>query len=608
MDIKPYSRSWFEEKWKLLVGGWHPFLKSASDSGAVWETPRGIRTETFLSRSGKQCDGVTRMLPALAAWASEYKNKEEVELSGGARIRPKDLIRNALVHGTDPEHPDFWDDPPTDKANQRQVESSLVAWSLWLSREWLLPILSGREKKNIQDWLSSCTKYRQYVNNYSLFGSVNQAVRIALGDRGFSGEPDALRRALIIGDELHMGDGWIWDAKWSGIEYYNFWVWGSHHCYLKAMLPDLKNPALDRALSRFSERLSCVPLLVDSRGQNILFGRSLAYRWAWLNGLSAAHFIGLPAPDPGLSRAVLGRNLERWLDVSLNEDGVLRERLTEAGTDAVREDYINCGHPYWGMQAFLVLALDPDHAYWKSETKSLPVEQGSFQTPCQGPGLVFQGISETGEVRLWNLRNQDHAPNALYEKWVYSTVFFLNAGSPGRQTLWDSQFGIRGPNGERITPQLIEVDTNDGRTLHLNWRFMLENKIHARVETTILVEGECYESTHEVEVRELEAAGFEWIEGGFNLGIESEVALEKSADATSAWAKLKPDGKYIFSGRMEGWEALEVTFSEANIIEGKSIHHVLRAPVKQGTTTLRAFHGASLRASRIQERCEKMFP
>jgi hypothetical protein len=610
-----FDRLWFQQRLARILSGWHKALKATSPSGAVWDSPRGIRTENFVSRRGKQCDGVTRMMPALAAWASQMDNTPEITLDSGEKISPRSLLREMFTHAFDPGHPDFWEYAPADRAQQRQVESSIVAWSLWLSRDWLLPLLSPVEIENIQKWLASCTQFSNHYNNWSLFTAVNHAARIALAGRGFSGDIEAVRRDLIPGEEVALGDGWLWDNRYHGIDYYNFWVWGSHHCYLKAMLPQYENPMLERSLRRFSDRLRNLPNMIDSRGQNVLFGRSLAYRWGWLSGAMVAQYSGIDGVEPGLLRRMFAKNLDCWLELgALNEDGVLRERLSPDGSDGARDGYINSGHPYWGMQAFLCLALPDSHAFWSAPLQLLPVEQQDFQIPCQGPGLVFQGFRDTGEVRLFNLRNLNHGGNALYQKFVYSTAFPCNCDSQKHASLMDNQFGLLLPGGVRCTPSdIMEADTFDGRVLRLAWRFK-RAEFDAVIQTTLRVEGEFYQSAHEISVTGSVPEGAQWIEGGFPLGHRAAETPQGSTDDGSGWAELPGGERIVFSKNIAGWRelrefpdsgpgVLSSIKSAPNIIHGLARHFYLLAPVMAGRQRLVSQHGASLNSPRFKKLC-----
>jgi hypothetical protein len=608
MERIAYDRSWFLDVFRRLLTGWHQVLLSTSASGVVWQSPGGIRLDRSVSRSRFEFDGVTRLMPALAAWAAQAQNGEEIQLLDGKKIKPKEILHQIFTRAFDPEHPDFWEYAPGDRGNPRQVESSIVAWSLWLSRSWLIPLLSAKEISQIQKWLASCTTYTDHFNNWSLFTAVNHAVRIALEQHGFKGDRDCIRRDLIVGDEVGVGDGWLWDKKYHGIDYYNFLVWGSHHCYLKAILPGLaekeKDGKLHRAIHRLERRLRHLGYLIDSKGQNILFGRSLSYRWGWLNAMVTAYYVGIKVPPYGLGRAMLGKNIQSWIDQKvLNENGVLSERLTPDGSEGGRDSYINCGHSYWGMQSFLCLAFPAEHDFWNAPQEDLPVDLGDYEVPVQGPGFCFQGFKSTGEVRLFNLRNLDYPSNALYQKFVYSSAFPANCDSKKHLTLWDNQLGIRKADGSALdAAEVMEVDVEGTTGLWLVWRFAYEGG-SVTVRTTIQLKGEVYRTEHRIEVNKLALPGACWVEGGFALG-HSGTKLEFKLNENEGWSELAGQ-KMIFSRKLEGWKELRQFSSmekgwlsavepKPNIIFGHSTHFYLTAPLEVGSVRLCSEHAASL--------------
>jgi hypothetical protein len=530
-----------------------------------------------------------------------------LELEDGTVVRPAELLRNALIHGTDPEHPDFWQCPPEQRNNQRQVEASIVAWSLWLAREQILPTLSPRQIANLQKWLESCTRFTNLFNNWSLFFAVNHAARMALSKWGFSGDVEEVRRNLIVGDDLYAGDGWMYDSKNNGLDYYNFWVNGSHHHYLRAMLGDYQNPVIDRALERAAIRSADLPYLIDASGRNILFGRSLAYRWGWLSGLIAAAFNGDRPVNPGLTRAMLARNIESWLAMgALNAEGGMHERITAQGSDGGRDGYINCGHPYWGMQAFLCLYFPSNHAFWNAPAAELPIDQGDFQIARQGPGMVFQGLHRSGEVRLFNFRNLNNhmAGNALYEKFVYSSAYPCDAGGH-HHTCWDNQFAVRLADGSHVPPkEILFVDVGRAGQVELAWKFQIAPDCSAFVRTFLFIEGECYRTEHAIRVAGPIPAGAQWVEGGFALHHELRQVPGESRKGDGAWARNDAAGDAVMTENLGGWETLhdvrgwrglcgQVDLSTGvNIVHEDADHFLLTAPVCAEAVSLKARHGA----------------
>jgi hypothetical protein len=588
-----FDRPFFIDKLRHILTGWHRNLLATSDSCAVWETPSGIKERNFVSKSGKQCDGVTRMLPALAAWACQPENPETLTLHDGVTIRPLQLLRDALVHGTNPDHPDFWQYAPNDINNQRQVESSIVAWSLWLASEQLLPTLSKHEIENLQKWLESCTVCTDLFGNWSMFFATNHAARIALEKYGFHGDFGTVRKNLICGNDADTGDGWLWDVRFSGLDYYNFWVNGSHHFYIQSMLPLYDHDVLITAVERARRRLADLPCMIDAHGNNVLFGRSLAYRFGWLNGLMASFVCGNSPISGGLARTMFGKNLESWFSIGLfNRDGGFHERLSAQGSEGGRDRYINCGHPYWGMQAFVCLALPGSHPFWFEPEKPLPVVREDFLFAHQGPGLVFQGIHKTGEVRLFNFRNLNHHGHPLYEKFFYSTAFPCNAAvaknSTGdiekdRRTCWDNQFAIRLADGSHVGPtEVAFVDVADGRRVEVVLRFKPNADCAALVRTVLHIDNAGYRTDHAIKVTGTPPQGAQWIEGGF----PRQPSANASSEIVQGWQKLHGPAD---------WRELcpQVDFAQPfNLLHPSADHCLLTAPVQPGQAHLAAKHVA----------------
>ncbi|MFW6060541.1 MAG: DUF2264 domain-containing protein, partial [Phycisphaeraceae bacterium] len=249
-----YDRQWFTDQFRRLLTGWHRVLRDTAPSGAAWQPPDGVRSNSFLTASGYECDGITRMMPALAAWAALDENPQTLTLDDGETFEPRRILHDVFTQAFDPEHPDYWQPPPGAVQRQAQVESSVVAWSLWLSRAWLMPRLEAHHVRHIQDWLAANTAFDLHIGNWSLFVAVNEAARHALREHGFSGDLDLVRKVVQPHDLLRLPDGWTWDNLGHGIDYYNFWVFGSHDMYVRAMLGDETPDAIERALTCFAQR------------------------------------------------------------------------------------------------------------------------------------------------------------------------------------------------------------------------------------------------------------------------------------------------------------------------------------------------------------------
>ena len=171
----PEASRVFDRYFLEILEGFLRNARRTSSSYAVCDFAGGTVLPGAVAKSGKTYDSVTRMMPALAAWVAGNREAQTPELMDAV----VQMFRNAF----DPGHPDYWLPSPGKQQQQRQVEASIVAWSLWVMRDKLLPKLTSAERTNIQNWLASCTQVPVRGNNWAWFTAVNHAVRLSLADR-----------------------------------------------------------------------------------------------------------------------------------------------------------------------------------------------------------------------------------------------------------------------------------------------------------------------------------------------------------------------------------------------------------------------------------------
>ncbi|MCE5271906.1 DUF2264 domain-containing protein [bacterium] len=520
-----------------------------SDTFAVCEYPQGTHLNNFVTARGLTCDSVTRMLPALAARIVAPQGGASLEVEG-KRWELEEVFVRALGAATDPTSKDFWEYPSTKDWNQRQVESSIVAWSLWLARDKVLERFSLSQRKNIHNWLASCTVVPTRTNNWALFSAVNQAARIALSERWseFSGDEAPMREDLAAIDSMYRGAGWYSDSSHGeAYDYYNFWVFASHSLYLDALVGERFPDIRARYRERLAQFLESTPYFFGGNGSHVLMGRSLAYRWAVLTPLTLAHGLGLWPLSTGLLRRICNRNLAFLWEAGAwdSENGKLRESLTPHSNHDICESYINHGHPYWGMQAFYAMSLGPDDPFWSAPEAPLPVEQGDFRREIAPAGLLLDGSRESGQVRLWAARCDQHYENKYYN-FGWSSHFPWNVGMVGERVAPDCMLtfsGEAGAYGRRQSGFTGEVLAG-GKGLRWSWSCEA-GEAKLSVESLLWLEGELEWRAHRVHY----AGGRGYLsaaEHTYSLGLELEEAAETQSGQVWEWARNK-EGKVVFA-------------------------------------------------------------
>ncbi len=492
------------------------YLKNAaktSASLAVVEYPNATITKNFLSKSGLSVTGVTRMMPAMAAWIAGGR-EPGLELTAA--------MTNAFRNGCNPEHPDYWQAAKTGGSDQRQVESSIVAWSLWLLRDKVLPALTEGERRNVAAWLESCTKQPVRGNNWALFTAVNHAARMRLSEKWpeFQADEPFMLEDMKVIESMATGDsGWYNDGlTGAAYDYYNSWVFASHFLYWNELV-GARYPEISK---RFSERLSryleTAPMFFAGHGGHVLFGRSLIYRWGVLTPLVLAYQQKLWPHSPGLLRRIVQQNILYHASIGGFdvEAGKLRETYTPEGSPAIKESYIDGGHPYWGMQAFAFWRIPDGDPFWTAPEEPLPIEKSDYAIALPEPGLLLAGRRSSGQVRVFNARSTkpDAHYRDKYNKLEYSSHFcFAATHDPAHATL-DNVMALRNTStGETAVRGDITSTEMDTEKIEIEYAIKL-GPVTAQVRTQIQHLGEFEARIHNVQCSGGPLEGIELVEGG----------------------------------------------------------------------------------------------
>lgn len=539
-----------------ILRGYLVWTKKTSPSMAVLEFPGATVTRNFLAKSGLSVTGVTRMLPALGAAAAGGRDPDGASL---------EAVVQALRNGTDPANADYWLPSPKDQQNQRQVESSIVAWSVWLLRDRLMERLGAEGRRNVAAWLASCTQRPVRTNNWAWFTAVNQAARLSLSAQWpeFQGDEAWMLEDLKFLDTLAEGSsGWYNDAQdGAAFDYYNSWVFASHFLYWNEII-GLRYPEWRaKYAARLQAYLKTAPNFFGGNGGHVLYGRSLIYRWGVVTPLVLAYQQKLWPHSPGLLKRIVHGNIECQAKLGAIDPacGRLRETYTPAGSSSIKESYIDGGHPYWGMQAFALWRIPAGDPFWTAPEEPLPVERGDFLVNLEGPGVLLAGTKRSGHVRLYNAKSwrSDLQYRDKYNKLVYSSQFGFCATGEREHLPWDSTLLLRNAAGQTAGRGAFVESRIEGNRVTLAYEVRL-GAAEAQVRTTILVTSAAEQRIHKIEMTG-GLDGLEWVEGSF---------------ATQG-------GKGVRVVKVAGWRTLALEEVPGSVLYAKASTWTLRAGAQQ---------------------------
>ena len=320
------------------------------------------------SRHGRRADafeGFSRSAPLWGAWVSSGR-PASVRLSDGADVDLIDTFRQGLLAGTDPAGDEYWGDVAD--LDQRIVEASDVALSVWLFRDSVWGGLSATEKAQVVQWLRQSENRRVPDSNWHLFPVFINAVLRSLHVEAAT---VASRAHYARFKTFYRGDGWFSDGPADAFDYYN--AWGIHY---QLYWLDLVDPAWDHAFIAKTRTafLATYPYLMGPSGFPIL-GRSVCYRMAAAAPLVFGQATNPDEISPVDARRAIDSVWRFFIRQGALEDGNVSQGY--CGPDPrILDNYSGPASCLWALRSLIVaFALPSDAPLWRSPAGSLPVER-----------------------------------------------------------------------------------------------------------------------------------------------------------------------------------------------------------------------------------------
>jgi hypothetical protein len=342
-------------------------------------------------------------------------------LAGGQEPEQLSLYIQAIKHGTNPIHPEYWGE--IGHSDQRVVEMAAYGLLLALAHEPLLTHFSEQEKQHLWQWLKQSETAAIPDNNWHFFPIL---VQVGFHRAGLPVNREAIERHFAAMEQYWLGDGWYSDGPGRPRDYY---ISMGFHFYGLIYATLMKDVDADRCAT-LHERATVFAAdfihFFDDNGAAIPFGRSLTYRFAQAAFWSAAAFAGLEVYSPGIVKGLVLRHLRWWMQQQpFDRDGVLSVGYSYPNL-IMAEDYNAPGSPYWALKTVLVLALAENSAFWQAKEETLPPRPSPHCIPKAAQILVHQPnhlwMLTSGQLERNNFVNTE----AKYCKFAYSTRYAFN--------------------------------------------------------------------------------------------------------------------------------------------------------------------------------------
>jgi len=380
-----------------------------------------IRGNTRLHLSNKssgavdevsQIEGFTRIL-----WGASVLEKNEKSDALWEKLRL------GLIHGTDPEHEDYFGVVPD--YNQKIVEMASIAFALVINPKSCYEPLSKIQKNNLISWLDQINVAKAYDCNWKFFRVM---VNIAFKSLGLSYNVEQMNAYLTDIDEYYVKDGWYKDGDFdnSHADYYVPFAMHYYGLFYSVHMNDVDPKRCKIYRERAREFAEEFVYWFAKNGEAIPYGRSLTYRFAQVAFWSMIVVADVETSfSLGQVKGLILRHLRWWNSQPIyDRDGIMTIGYAYENS-FMGEDYNAPGSVYWSMKTLVIAGLPPEHPFWKTKELELPLLPSRKMEVV--PRMVIVRDEKSSHVLAYNGGNyhtnwHTHV-EYKYEKFVYSTFF-----------------------------------------------------------------------------------------------------------------------------------------------------------------------------------------
>lgn len=420
------------------------------------------------------------------------------------------LYLDGIIHGTDPDHEEYWGDLAD--YDQMMVEMASLAVGISLSPEKLWEPLTKLQKKNLYQWLNQINDHQVHPNNWRFFRIlVNMMFQVL--DLPWS--KDVMEGDMALIERCYTGDGWYYDGNPGQVDYY---IPFAIHFYglIYAKVMEEKTPEMSRRFKTRSHEFSKDFIYwFGGDGREIPFGRSLTYRFAHGAFFGAMGFAGVEGAGYGVMKHLALKNLEQWLKRPVfDHAGVLTIGYGYPNL-LMSERYNGPGSPYWALKTFILLAMPENHPFWQAKEEVFTYEE---QKLLPHPHMLITHDIHDHVLAYpagQHCKNHGSCPEK-YEKFVYSNVFgfSVSRGFGLAEGAFDNTLAVSlaGEDHYRMRYGFREFQVTE-EEVRSTYQIMPGVEVVSR----IIPRGAWHVRIHEIRTEhEIDAA-----DGGFALAVES---------------------------------------------------------------------------------------
>jgi hypothetical protein len=402
-ELSPHTgmtRKHWEDAALYLLEGAFSHITNIDDSMVFPSHPYVARPENRPASSvTEKLEGLSRTLFGASVLLKQNPALEinNIELAG--------YYRHHFVELTNPESNTYIPPRAKDRGpSQNLVEFGAIAISLFVAPEVLWDPLTKAQKDALAATMISYGDGPTVPSNWKFF---NIYVLSFFKNQGYKVNEALLVEYLQASLEHYRGDGWYNDNP--AYDYYSMWAFQVYGILWAEYFGNQHYPEIAKQfLSNFRDLNDNYPYLFSRRGEMIMWGRSIAYRFASITPFPLMGLNDDPEINYGWMRRIASGNLLQFLQ----HPQFLHERVPTLGfygayAPAV-QGYSVRGSAYWSLKAFMALLIPEDNVFWTAKENEGPWEKelakntvhNKFQA---GSEILITNYPNIGasELRAW---------------------------------------------------------------------------------------------------------------------------------------------------------------------------------------------------------------
>lgn len=346
--------------------------------------------------------------------------------------------------------------------HQHTCEGAVLSLCLMLLPD-LWNSYSQSEKKQIAKMISNYAHGRTNAQNWRMF---NVLMLTFLKKNGFGIDDAVLQDHLLNLMSYYSGDGWYVDH--ASYDMYNPWAFHFWLPYWCTLYGDEHEPEIAAIIeSRNRQFVETWPRFYDRRGHQLMWGRSLIYRFAAAAALTVRFVRPEPGMNPGFARRIASGNLQQFF----LQKGFLKNNVPCLGFtrpfESLIQPYSCAASPFWFSQLFTALLLPESNPFWAAtENEGFWPELGgrSVEINLSGPGIQIINHGKTGATEIRTAKVSHREP--YYNQLSFNTFFGWEATDGEGPHSGHYSFREQGRDEPFRLPGTISYSRSEGGVLY----------------------------------------------------------------------------------------------------------------------------------------------